>query len=142
MNGLTCLCICGIQDPVRDEVPEAIRKCKSAGIVVRMVTGDNVETARSIARSCGIIGPNDDFLVMEGKEFNQRVKDENGNVVQEKIDEIWPRLRILARSSPQDKHVLVSGIISSKLHGDCQEVVAVTGDGTNDGPALKKVHTN
>jgi len=136
-SGLTCLCICAIQDPVRPEVPEAIRKCKSAGIVVRMVTGDNINTARSIARSCGIIGVNDDFLVMEGKEFNERVKDENGNVVQEKVDLIWPRLRVLARSSPQDKYELVKHIISSKLNPN-REVVAVTGDGTNDGPALKK----
>lgn len=53
VSNLTCICICGIQDPVRNEVPDAIRKCKSAGIVVRMVTGDNVNTARSIARACG-----------------------------------------------------------------------------------------
>ena len=136
-TNLTALCICGIQDPVRPEVPEAIRKCKSAGIVVRMVTGDNVNTARSIARSCGIIGVNDDFLVLEGKEFNQRIKDENGNIIQEKVDAIWPRLRVLARSSPQDKYVLVKHIISSTLNPN-REVVAVTGDGTNDGPALKK----
>lgn len=136
-SGLTCLCICAIQDPVRPEVPEAIRKCKAAGIVVRMVTGDNINTARSIARSCGIIGVNDDFLVIEGKDFNERVKDEEGNVVQEKVDQIWPRLRVLARSSPQDKYELVKHIISSKLNSN-REVVAVTGDGTNDGPALKK----
>jgi len=136
-SNLTCLVICGIQDPVRDEVPEAIRQCKSAGIVVRMVTGDNINTARSIARSCGIIGVNDDFLVMEGKEFNERVCDANGNVVQEKVDLIWPRLRVLARSSPQDKYELVKHIISSKLNSN-REVVAVTGDGTNDGPALKR----
>jgi Ca2+ transporting ATPase len=108
--------VCAIQDPVRDEVPEAIRKCKRAGIVVRMVTGDNISTARSIARKCGIIGASDDFLVMEGKEFNERVKDEHGNVVQEKVDLIWPRLRVLARSSPQDKYELVKHIISSKLN--------------------------
>jgi len=102
-----------------------------------MVTGDNVNTARSIARSCGIIGVNDDFLVLEGKEFNQRIKDENGNVIQEKVDAIWPRLRVLARSSPQDKYILVKHIISSTLNAN-REVVAVTGDGTNDGPALKK----
>ena len=122
---------------MRDEVPEAIRKCKSAGIVVRMVTGDNVNTARSIARACGIIGVNDDFLVMEGKEFNQRIKNENGEVNQEKFDAVWPRLRVLARSSPQDKYILVKHIIISKLNPN-REVVAVTGDGTNDGPALKK----
>lgn len=137
VNNLTCVCICGIQDPVRDEVPDAIKNCRSAGIVVRMVTGDNVNTARSIARQCGIIGVNDDFLVLEGKEFNQRIKDEEGNVLQEKVDQIWPRLRVLARSSPQDKYVLVKHIISSKLNPN-REVVAVTGDGTNDGPALKK----
>ena len=134
---MTCVCICGIQDPVRDEVPEAIKKCLGAGIVVRMVTGDNVNTARSIARQCGIIDVSDDFLVLEGKEFNQRIKDENGKVLQEKFDLIWPRLRVLARSSPQDKYTLVKHIISSKLDPS-RQVVAVTGDGTNDGPALKK----
>lgn len=50
---------------------------------------------------------------------------------------MWPRLRVLARSSPQDKYTLVKGIIDSKLNAN-REVVAVTGDGTNDGPALKK----
>lgn len=58
-------------------------------------------------------------------------------VMQEKVDAIWPRLRVLARSSPQDKHILVNGIINSRLHKS-REVVAVTGDGTNDGPALKR----
>lgn len=53
------------------------------------------------------------------------------------LDQVWPQLRVLARSSPQDKYTLVKGIIDSKL-SSCREVVAVTGDGTNDGPALKK----
>lgn len=53
------------------------------------------------------------------------------------LDQIWPRLRVLARSSPEDKYNLVKGIIDSQL-SDAREVVAVTGDGTNDGPALKK----
>ncbi len=74
VDQLTCLCICGIEDPVRPEVPDAIAKCKSAGITVRMVTGDNVNTARSIALKCGIISPNDNFLVLEGKEFNRRIR--------------------------------------------------------------------
>jgi len=56
---------------------------------------------------------------------------------QELIDKIWPKLRVLARSSPQDKYILVKGIIESRLNPN-REVVAVTGDGTNDGPALKK----
>jgi P-type Ca2+ transporter type 2B len=137
ISNLVCICICGIQDPVRPEVPEAIRKCKNSGIVVRMVTGDNLNTARSIARQCGIIGINDDFLVMEGKDFRQQITGSDGQVLQSKVDEIWPNLRVLARSSPEDKYVLVKHIISSKLNPN-REVVAVTGDGTNDGPALKK----
>ena len=56
---------------------------------------------------------------------------------QELIDKIWPKLRVLARSSPQDKYTLVKGIIESRVNPN-REVVAVTGDGTNDGPALKK----
>lgn len=60
------------QDPVRPEVPEAIRKCQRSGITVRMVTGDNINTARSIAMQCGILKPGEDFLVMEGRDFNAR----------------------------------------------------------------------
>lgn len=137
LSGLTCIAIVGIQDPVRPEVPEAIKKCQRAGITVRMVTGDNIQTARSIAISCGIIKPNDDFLILEGPDFNERVCDSQGEIQQELLDQIWPRLRVLARSSPTDKYVLVRGIIESKLTKN-REVVAVTGDGTNDGPALKK----
>ena len=58
----------------------AIKQCQSAGITVRMITGDNVNTARSIALKCGILKPDDDFLVIEGKEFNKRIRDENGKV--------------------------------------------------------------
>lgn len=61
-------------------MPEAIRKCQRAGITVRMVTGDNVNTARSIATKCGIYKPGEDWLVLEGKEFNQRIRDANGDV--------------------------------------------------------------
>ncbi|OTF77092.1 plasma membrane calcium-transporting ATPase 3-like protein [Euroglyphus maynei] len=134
---LTCLAIVGIEDPVRPEVPDAIRRCQQAGITVRMVTGDNVNTARSIATKCGIVKPGEDFLILEGKEFNKRIRDARGEVRQELFDKIWPRLRVLARSSPSDKYVLVKHIIESKLNPN-REVVAVTGDGTNDGPALKK----
>ena len=136
-SDLICIAICGIQDPVRAEVPDVVRKCARAGIVVRMVTGDNVNTARSIALSCGIVEPSDDFLVLESKEFNERIRDETGQICQEKFDRVWPQLRVLARSSPQDKYNLVKHLIASKLNGN-REIVAVTGDGTNDGPALKK----
>jgi Ca2+ transporting ATPase len=138
VRDLTCICIVGIEDPVRPEVPDAIKKCQGAGITVRMVTGDNVNTARSIATKCGILRPGDDFLVLDGREFNQRIRREpEAPVEQELFDKIWPKLRVLARSSPQDKYTLVKGIIDSRL-SHSREVVAVTGDGTNDGPALKK----
>ncbi|KAM6306846.1 plasma membrane calcium-transporting ATPase 1 isoform 10-T10 [Podargus strigoides] len=137
ITGLTCIAVVGIEDPVRPEVPDAIRKCQRAGITVRMVTGDNINTARAIALKCGILNPGEDFLCLEGKDFNRRIRNEKGEIEQERIDKIWPKLRVLARSSPTDKHTLVKGIIDSTVF-EQRQVVAVTGDGTNDGPALKK----
>lgn len=137
ISKMTCLALIGIEDPVREEVPTAIRTCQESGIVVRMVTGDNINTARSIAIKCGILTPNSQFLVLDSKEFNQRIRDKHGVVQQELLDEVYPRLRVLARSSPEDKYTLVNGIVESKVRAD-GEVVAVTGDGTNDGPALKR----
>lgn len=137
VNNLTLLCMVGIEDPVRPEVPDAIKKCQIAGITVRMVTGDNINTARSIATKCGILKPYENFLILDGKEFNHRIRDNDGVVQQHLFDEVWPKLRVLARSSPTDKYTLVKGIIESRL-SENREVVAVTGDGTNDGPALKK----
>uniref|UniRef100_UPI0037E83966 plasma membrane calcium-transporting ATPase 2 isoform X4 n=1 Tax=Semicossyphus pulcher TaxID=241346 RepID=UPI0037E83966 len=137
LSDLTAICVVGIEDPVRPEVPDAIMKCQRAGITVRMVTGDNINTARAIAIKCGIIHPGEDFLCIDGKEFNRRIRNEKGEVEQERIDKVWPKLKVLARSSPTDKHTLVKGIIDSTMV-DQRQVVAVTGDGTNDGPALKK----
>uniref|UniRef100_A0A8C5LS51 Calcium-transporting ATPase n=1 Tax=Leptobrachium leishanense TaxID=445787 RepID=A0A8C5LS51_9ANUR len=137
LSDLTCIAVVGIEDPVRPEVPEAIQLCQRAGITVRMVTGDNINTARAIATKCGILQPGEDFLCLEGKEFNTLIRNEKGEVEQEKLDKVWQRLRVLARSSPTDKHTLVKGIIDSTV-AEQRQVVAVTGDGTNDGPALKK----
>jgi P-type Ca2+ transporter type 2C len=95
----------------------------SAGIVVRMVTGDNISTAKSIATLAGIYDPDSDHIVMEGPEFRKLSPDS--------MDNILPKLRVLARSSPLDKQILVNNL---KRLG---ETVAVTGDGTNDAPALK-----
>ncbi|CAF3048384.1 unnamed protein product, partial [Rotaria sp. Silwood2] len=137
VDQLTCICVCGIEDPVRPDVPDAIAKCRNAGITVRMVTGDNINTARSIALKCGIISHNDNALVLEGAEFNRRIRSTlNGEVEQNLFDKVWPHLRVLARSSPQTKYVLVRGIMASKIN-PTREVVAVTGSGTNDAPALK-----
>ncbi|GFR48829.1 hypothetical protein Agub_g10782 [Astrephomene gubernaculifera] len=121
-NGLIAFAIVGIKDPVRPEVPAAVATCQAAGIVVRMVTGDNIHTAKHIARECGIL--TDDCMAMEGPVFRGMPA---GDLIP-----LLPKLRVLARSSPEDKLTLVSLL---KKQG---EVVAVTGDGTNDAPALKE----
>ena len=82
VDHMTCVCVVGIQDPVRPEVPDCIRSCQEAGVTVRMVTGDNHATAKAIAIQCGIIGesPKSRYEVMTGTEFNNAVKDQNGKV--------------------------------------------------------------
>lgn len=118
---MTWVGVVGIQDPLRPEVPPAIRQCHSAGVQVKMVTGDNIATATAIASSCGI--KTEGGLVMEGPTFRK--------LSDEEMNEVVPRLQVLARSSPDDKRILVERL---KALG---ETVAVTGDGTNDGPALR-----
>ena len=88
LRDFTCICLVGIEDPVRPEVPDAIRKCQTSGVVVRMVTGDNINTATSIAMKCGIVTPSEDFLILESKEFNKRIRDERGEVSQELLDKV------------------------------------------------------
>jgi len=112
--------VVGIEDPLRPEVPDAVRQCKKAGITVRMLTGDNILTAKNIARRCGILTK--DGKAMEGPKFRKLDKAE--------LDAIWPKLQVVARCSPVDKHDLV------KYLREKGEVVAVTGDGTNDAPQL------
>ena len=69
-------------------MPDAIRKCQRSGITVRMVTGDNVNTARSIATKCGILKPGDDSLVLDGREFNQRIRENPEGPVRGRQE--WP----------------------------------------------------
>ena len=80
VSSLTFLAIVGIQDPVRPEVPACIKQCQDAGIVVRMVTGDNLETAKAIAEKCGIIQRGHMDVVMEGKDFNKKIRNYKGQV--------------------------------------------------------------
>lgn len=123
---LTMDLLVGIQDPLKKGVPEAVMQCKIAGVTVRMVTGDNLTTAKAISRGCNILTPEDssnEYAYMEGPEFRK--------LPVEKRTAIVPQLKVLARSSPEDKRILVDTL--RKLG----EVVAVTGDGTNDAPALK-----
>jgi calcium-translocating P-type ATPase len=118
---LTALAIVGIADPLRREAAEAVNQCKKAGICVRMVTGDNLQTAIKIAEECGIL--TNDEIAIDASEFRA--------LSDEQVNQLLPRLRVLARSTPLDKLNLVN-----KLR-DMSEVVAVTGDGTNDAAALK-----
>lgn len=137
--GLTCIGVLGIRDIIRPEVPDAVRTCKNAGIRVRMVTGDNKITAMAIAKECNIIEKETEDCVMTGPEFYERVgglyEKENGQESvrnPEEFQKCWKNLDVLARSRPEDKYLLVTGL------RELGEVVAVTGDGTNDAPALKK----
>lgn len=121
LKDMTFLGVVGIQDPLRHGVTQAVADCVRAGVFVRMVTGDNIETAKAIATECGIY--TEGGIVMEGPEFRK--------LNRQKMDEVIPRLQVLARSSPEDKRVL------AKRLKELGETVAVTGDGTNDAPALK-----
>ncbi|KAI9272810.1 hypothetical protein BDA99DRAFT_545701 [Phascolomyces articulosus] len=118
---LTLLGIIGIEDPLRPGVKSAVAACQRAGVCVRMVTGDNMLTAKSIARQCGIYTPGG--KTMDGPTFRQLSNTER--------HQILPDLQVLARSSPEDKRLLVQSL------RELGDIVAVTGDGTNDGPALK-----
>ena len=149
---LILLAIFGIRDPLREEIPLAIEKCNKAGITVRMVTGDNSQTAVSIAKKAGILPANyllneDSYVVMEGHKFTKEIgglievpdPDDKDKTIKEvknltKFNEIMKELRVMSRSAPEDKYNMVTGL----KQGD--HVVAVTGDGTNDAPALKKAN--
>ncbi|KAK9845411.1 hypothetical protein WJX81_005835 [Elliptochloris bilobata] len=230
--GLVLVALVGIEDPLRREVPEAIRQCQRAGITVRMLTGDNAVTAAAIARQCGILPPDaplpyltpvmatmdepaqasaasdahsapadsassahadharsgagpasssgrggagaasssraagrglraalwgeldrraegrdegrgnradrsgagcrEGSAVMTGPEFRKQVLRPDGSLDREAFMALWPSLRVMGRCSPNDKYTIVQA-----LQGDSDEVVAMTGDGTNDAPALR-----
>lgn len=149
-SNLVLVGIFGLMDPLRPGIREAIAQCHKSGINVRMVTGDNIDTAIAISKEAGIITDADlihneqGYLCMTGKNFREMVgglatiHDPQTNT---KIDcvgnkrafrDIAKKLKVLARSSPEDKYLLVTGL------KDEGAVVAVTGDGTNDAPALNK----
>jgi len=130
----TLLAIVAISDPLRQEVPDAIRQCKRAGIDVKIVTGDTAATAIEIARQCGIV----DFT-NERNERNERNEEcisgaEFAAMDDQEARSIVRDIKVVYRARPADKQRLVS------LLQECHEVVAVTGDGTNDAPALNRAH--
>lgn len=170
-DNIVLLALFGIADAPRDGVHEAIRNCHKAGVLVRMVTGDNIKTAVSIANDVGILdnselkaarerikrqetGEKSDpyctekYIALVGNEFRELSggylkiedgKDQNGNpkfkyelANQEKFKKATEHLKVIARASPDDKFLLVLGL------KQLENIVAVTGDGTNDAAALKK----
>ncbi|KAF5176316.1 Calcium-transporting atpase [Thalictrum thalictroides] len=126
-DGLSLLGVVGIKDPCRPGVKKAVEACKDAGVSIKMITGDNIFTAKAIAIECGILEvdmESNNEMVVEGVEFRNYTDEER----MEKVD----RICVMARSSPFDKLLMVQ-CLKRKGH-----VVAVTGDGTNDAPALKE----
>ncbi len=163
-SDLICDCVVGIIDPLRDDVVEAVRIAQGAGVTVRMVTGDNIHTAKAIARQAGIL--TEHGTAVEGPVFRK--------MTPKAVDAMLPTLQVMGRSSPDDKYLLVTRLNGHKVMADREEwekkfkdiagatwethkdlflpgyreeweatrpnggdIVGVTGDGTNDAPALK-----
>lgn len=120
-SNLVFLGIAAISDPVREDVRNAVNNCRDAGINIIMVTGDTQLTAQEIGKQSGIIN-NEDHIILTGPEFASKTDDE--------IIGLLPKLKILCRARPNDKQRLVL------LLQKAEQIVAVTGDGTNDAPAL------
>ena len=126
-HNLTYLGIVAISDPVRPDVPEAVQSCLDAGIGVKIVTGDTPGTAKEIGRQIGIFDTRiQDNEILTGQEFEQ--------MSDEEVTKSLKNLHILCRARPTDKQRLV------QLLQQSGEIVAVTGDGTNDAPALNHAH--
>ena len=120
---LTLVCAVLLADRIRKEAPEVVRKLRRAGIHVIMMTGDNRETARSIAERCDILGGGVN-MVLESEEL--------AHMTDNRIRELLPRIGVIARALPTDKSRLV------RLSQEKDMVVGMTGDGINDAPALKR----
>jgi len=164
-NDLTMVGVLALKDPLRDGIRKAVETCHKAGINVRMVTGDNINTAKAISVEAGIISQADlannedlEYLCMEGPRFTEAVQGKlefvegeeevegsDGEKETKKIKkvvckignmnkfrQIEKQLKVMARSQPDDKFMLVDGLIK------IGRTVAVTGDGTNDAPALNR----
>lgn len=121
-ENMTLLGIIGVVDPVRKEVPEAVKVAHKAGIQVIEITGDCIETATAVAKECGIYKDGD--IALTNDEFERMSDDEVKNIL--------PQLRVISRCSPNTKLRLVT------LAQEIGRSVAMTGDGVNDSPALKK----
>ena len=145
-KNLVLIGVAGIRDKVREEARDTISRCRQAGIDVIMVTGDNLESAKYVARKAGILTQEDEklkFSCMEGYQFKQLVggilsgvnKDGRTEEYIAKIpifNIICEQLKVLGRASPEDKYILITGLKAG------ENVVAVTGSGVHDAPSLRK----
>jgi calcium-translocating P-type ATPase len=122
-GALTLVCVLLLTDKIRREAPDSVKKLRRAGIRVVMMTGDNRDTARSIAETCGILGQGVDRVV----DHTELAAMSDGEV-----GELLPRLGVVARALPDDKSRLV------RIAQEAELVVGMTGDGINDAPALKR----
>ena len=122
-GALTLVCVLLLTDKVRREAPDSVKKLRRAGIRVVMMTGDNRDTARSIAETCGILGQGVDTVVDSA---------ELARMSDKEVKELLPRLGVVARALPADKSRLV------RIAQEQELVVGMTGDGINDAPALKR----
>ena len=162
---LTMVGIFGLKDPLREGIRDAVIKCHAAGINVRMVTGDNIDTAKAISLEAGILCEADlvdqedsQYICMNGADFREavggevkiekthvEVENDAGEKEQKEVAQVVcnianrrvfklveKKLKVMARSQPDDKFMLVDGLIKEG------KTVAVTGDGTNDAPALNR----
>lgn len=129
-SGLVFLGIVAIRDPLRSDVKEAIARCREAGIEVKMITGDNVETARAIAHDIGLVPARD--AAIDTPDASILTSPALAALDDSTLKRRLPQLRVFARAKPLDKFRLVKAL------QELEQVVAVTGDGTNDAPALKR----
>lgn len=125
-KNLTVIGVFALQDPLREEIVESVKKCHRAGINIRMVTGDNLDTAKAIAVEAGIVRAEDadkEYVCMEGKQFRELLGEfkkmddgKNRGYLKEQISnkklfrDIASKLKVLARSTPEDKYMLVTGL--------------------------------
>lgn len=123
LERLTLIGTIYIKDEVREEAKEGINLVKNAGIQTVMITGDNKDTAVNISKEIGLLTNKDDIVL---------TSDELNRLTDEKVKQLLPKLRVVARSMPQDKSRLV------RIAKEKNLVVGMTGDGVNDAPALKK----
>ncbi|CAO3640447.1 unnamed protein product [Cunninghamella echinulata] len=121
LDDLILIGIVGIMDPLREGVVDSVKQFRQAGVFVRMITGDNIDTAKAIARKAGILTKGG--VAITGPELRAMSVEEQRAII--------PKLQVLARSSPTDKTIVVTRLQEQ------DQVVGMTGDGTNDGPALK-----